>query len=564
MHRVEESRNEHGKWIRTSPLSILYYLGLRPGRIFATVRRIFLGVAIPSGPFLYVARDSGLGWKWSILISLSIVVVFHLGRVLCKYHSFLWQSTSESISVKSGIFRKAQSDIKWSRVRAVNVSRDPLQRRIGLCSVALDTAGSADAEISIPNIPTSVAQELQARTGEDLEQSQSKLPSVSPFIEEDSVEDHASEIAMEHCREVLFRLSRLDLVKSVLCSRGVIASVIGGWVSLGSLYILFRQFLARNSDSNDDGFRDRVVGWITELPHEAMSDLDTVTTWLANSVGLKFLESEPGEATFLAAIAVALTFLFFLTTTLRRATSNYGFELADEDSHLVVARGLFTKNQTRIEKRRIQVITYSMTNRERLFGRGTLLFEQSESEEDHSIRVPFVDESTADILVQQVYDANTDIPSLQTKAREYHHISIVSFFVELTHRVLIWAPLCLLVVSTGVPYFRQFLWPYALLLPCFMGLASWLKWLKAGYVVNRDFLARRGGVFRRNVRLVKVEKVQTIRMTQSLIQRIRATSELSLFYLGGDISIPYLNMRTANEYKTSVLERIRTRNISWT
>lgn len=564
MDHVEASCDETGKWNRTSPLSILYYFGLRPGRIFATVRSIFLRVAIPSGSLVYVARESGLGWKWTILISLSIVFVFNLGRALCKYHSFLWQSTSESISVKSGIFHKAQSDIKWSRVRAVSTSRDPLQRRIGLCSVALDTAGSADAEISIPNIPVSVAQELQAKTGEDHGPSQYKPPSVSPPIGENSVEDHVSEIQMEQSREVLFRLSILDLLKSVLCSRGVIASVIGGWVSLGSLYILFRQFFARNSDSNDEGIRDRVVGWITELPHEAMSDLDTVTTWLANSVGLKFLESEPGEATFLAAIAVALTFLFFLTTTFRRATSNYGFELLDEDSHLVVARGLFTKNLTRIEKRRIQVITYSMTNRERWFGRGTLLFEQSESEEDHSIRVPFVDETTADTLVQQVYDGDTKIPSLQSKAREYHHISILSFFVELTHRVLIWAPLCLLAVSTVVPYFRQFLWPYALLLPCFMGLASWLKWIKTGYVINRDFLARRGGVFRRNVRLVQVEKVQTFRMSQNMIQRLRATSELSLFYLGGTISIPYLNVCKAHEYRTNVLERIRTRNISWT
>lgn len=563
MDQVEASRDETSKWNRTSPLSILYYLGLRPGRIFATVRRIFLGVAIPSGPLVYVARDNGLGWKWSILISISIVFVFYLGRVLCKYHSFLWQSTPESISVKSGIFQKAQSDIKWSRVRAVNISRDPLQERIGLCSVALDTAGSADAEITIPNIPIAVAQELQERTSEEQGQSQNKPASVSPLVGEDSVEDHVSEIPTDQNHEILFQLSRLDLLKSVLCSRGVISSVVGGWVSLGSLYVIFRQFLAKNSDSNDNGIRDRIFGWIAELPQEAMSDLDNLTMWLAQGVGLNFLESEFGVATFLAASAVALTLLFFLTTTLRRATSNYGFELSDEESHLVVSRGLFTKNQTRIEKQRFQVITYSMTNRERWFGRGTLLFEQSESEEGHSIRVPFVDETTADMLVQKAYDRATKIPSLRTKAREYDQISIVSFFVELTHRILIWAPFCVLAISTVVPYVRQFLWPYALVLPCFLGLASWLKWRKAGYVVNEDFLARRGGVFRRNVRLVQVEKVQTISMSQNPIQRIRDTSELSLFYLGGSISIPYLNIYKANEYKANVLERIRTRNISW-
>ena len=564
MDQARVSRDQTLEWNRTSPLSILYYLGLRPGRIFATIRRIFLGVAIPSGPIVYFARDSGLGWKWSILIALSIVSVFYLVKVLCKYHSFLWQSTSESISVKSGILQKAQSDIKWSRVRAVNISRDPLQRRIGLCSVALDTAGSAEAEITIPNIPISVAQELKERTGEERQLSQNKSPSVAPPIGEDSVEKHASEIPYEQNREVLFQLSKIDLLKSVLCSRGVIASVIGGWVSLGSLYVIFRQFLVKNSSSNDDGFRDRIFGWIVELPQEAMSDLGILTTWLVNRVGLKFLEFEHGVTSFLVISALALTLVFFFATTLRRATSNYGFELSDEDSHLVVARGLFTKKQTRIEKRHFQVITYSMTNRERWFGRGTLLFEQSESDEDHSIRVPFVDETTADTLVQKAYDSGNKIPSLSTTAREYHRISIVSFFVEFANRILIWVPLCVLVTSTVVPYFRQFLWPYALLLPCFVGLASWLKWRKAGYVINKDFLARRDGVFRRRVTLVQVEKVQTIRTSQSLIQRLRDTSELSLFYLGGDISIPYLNIYTANEYKTNVLARIKARDISWT
>ncbi|MCY3884277.1 MAG: PH domain-containing protein [Gammaproteobacteria bacterium] len=559
MEQTDLRREESENWRKTSPLSILYYLGLLPGQILVSLRKIFLGVAVPSGPLVWIAKDSGLGWKWSIVISLSVVVLGQLCRAICKYHSFLYLLTPESISVRSGIFSKERSDIKWNRVRAINTSRDPLELRTGNCTVALDTAGSAKAEITIPNIPLVVAEELQERA--EKEQTQNESAEASTFLEPDLETNHESEVSNPHHDSVLFELSHTELVKFVLCSRGLVSSILGGWASLGSLYVLIRGVTSRNESSK---LSDQIFGWIVDVPQNAMSDMGLLTSYVANAVELQFLQTQLGKVAFLATLATLLTFLFFVVSIVLRASSNYGFKFSCDKSHLIVRRGLFTKKQTRLEKKRIQVCTYSRTNRERCFRRGTLLFEQSESDEEHSINVPFLDQETADNLIRIVHDDGKNIPSVDIKASGYSPISIVSLYIRLSHCVLVWTPLLLLTVATLIPSARQFLWPYGILLPCYFGITSWLQWRRAGYRVTEEFIARREGVFRYTTRVVRIEKLQKLSINQNLVQRTRNTCNLSLNYLGGIVYIPYLNLNRAHQFKSTVLQRVSPLDSPWT
>lgn len=160
---MTKRRNYGGEWHLVSPLSIASFVGkclvrfllwlLNQSHLPITVLVIAVSASI------YLRQY----WLWIVVLGaiLCLLACGVLVAALLSYFRFRYKVTDQDISVREGVFRVVQTDVPWSRVRAVNIRRNPIERLANLATISIDTAGTAEAEILIPAISPILAETLR-------------------------------------------------------------------------------------------------------------------------------------------------------------------------------------------------------------------------------------------------------------------------------------------------------------------------------------------------------------------------------------------------------------------
>ena len=71
-----------------------------------------------------------------------------------------WALTRDAVLFRSGWMTRRLTIVPRDRVQSLNVSTSPFDRRSGMASVAVDTAGAAGVSIRIRYLPAEVADTL--------------------------------------------------------------------------------------------------------------------------------------------------------------------------------------------------------------------------------------------------------------------------------------------------------------------------------------------------------------------------------------------------------------------
>ncbi|MFB6305257.1 MAG: PH domain-containing protein [Haloferacaceae archaeon] len=93
------------------------------------------------------------------------LVVFAVGFALAiaRYRLWRYEVRDDAIYLERGVFTRVRTVVPFVRIQHVDSSRSPVERVVGLASTVVYTAGSRGADVTVPGLTPSGADDLRER-----------------------------------------------------------------------------------------------------------------------------------------------------------------------------------------------------------------------------------------------------------------------------------------------------------------------------------------------------------------------------------------------------------------
>ncbi|SJZ93483.1 PH domain-containing protein [Novilysobacter spongiicola] len=145
-------------WQPLPPRSrLLFLIGLVPPPA--------LGGAI-TGFFLASALDS----RWTGAVAgLLLGGAFGLWLALKQYRHTTWRLDPQGLALRRGRLWQRETRVPMTRVQHLDIKRGPLQRRRGLSTLIVHTAGTRHSAVTVPHLDADDAERLRDTLGRQID-----------------------------------------------------------------------------------------------------------------------------------------------------------------------------------------------------------------------------------------------------------------------------------------------------------------------------------------------------------------------------------------------------------
>lgn len=118
-----------------------------------------------SGVVVFVGTDLGDPWRWLIVVALALLllIVGWLGYAwpAKEYARIAYRVGTQGIEIKRGVLWRHVVHVPRSRIQHTDVAQGPIQRRFGLASLVVHTAGTHEYEVTLSGVPHAEALSLR-------------------------------------------------------------------------------------------------------------------------------------------------------------------------------------------------------------------------------------------------------------------------------------------------------------------------------------------------------------------------------------------------------------------
>lgn len=288
---------------RLSPLSVPYRTVERGSSVVLTAAFFLFSGASVFG---------GIGGALIAVSVLGTLVLLIAAYEVAYYHRYEYELTADTLDIRSGVVSRRNREIPLRRVQNVDISRNVVQRALGIAVVNFETAGGGETEASFRYVDFEEAKRLQR----DLAR----------------LKRGEAEGTGETADELLFELSNAELALMGLFS-----------------------------------FDARIVGGALFLLSAALSTVTSLLSTGAFPTG--------GAAVAVALLVVALFVLAWFGGAVVTVLNYYGFTLLRSGDELHYRRGLLRRYDGSIPLDKVQTLTVADNPLKRRFGYATLLVE---------------------------------------------------------------------------------------------------------------------------------------------------------------------------------------------
>jgi hypothetical protein len=135
---------------------------------------IFGLVLLAAGLFAdaVVLAGTGLPFGTGIAAAVVLALAFFFWLPRRRYRAWAYRMDEDELRIDSGLLVNSATIVPFGRVQHTDIVRGPLQRRFGLASLVLHTAGTRSAATLLPGLDAEEAERMRdhvrARIREDL------------------------------------------------------------------------------------------------------------------------------------------------------------------------------------------------------------------------------------------------------------------------------------------------------------------------------------------------------------------------------------------------------------
>jgi putative membrane protein len=475
-----------------SPLSVPYRVLQRGGSIVAA-----LAFALATGGFgLPVVGIAGP----LVLVGLaSLVAIVFVAYEFAHYRRFTYELTSDTFDIESGVFARRNREIPLRRVQNVDISRNVVQRAMGIAAVSFETAGGGQTEAQLRFVSFEEAKRLQRELGR-LKRGEA-----------------AGEEAAEPASELLFELEGREL--------GILGALSFDFRVPGILFVLFS------------------------------GSLTVVTSYLPASMGPFVVVFGVFALLFLAVL------VSWVAGAAVAVVNYYGFRLVRSADELQYERGLLQRYDGSIPFDKVQTLTIEDNPLKRWAGYATLLVETAgyaPGQGDSSSRgseaaVPIARRERVERLVNDIEPLGTPEFRRPPKRTRRRYVGRYSIVLGAATAALYAADATL---GLGIPWYA----PLALLPVAAVG--AHYKWKHRGLWLGEDHVVTRNGFLRRETKVVPYYRIQTVIDTRTIFQRrlglatVTADTAGSLSLGGQDAAAVDIDAADADELRAELESRL--------
>lgn len=439
-----------------------------------------------------------------VVIVLLVLLVIH---TILYYLNFLFYISNGEFVLKKGYFRKKILTVPLDRIQSVNTKQNLIQQVLDVVTLEIDTAGSVAKELKIQALEKSFAVELQNRL-HPVELKRTKREA-----------DLQVENTAKTTDEVILKLTPADLMRIGISQNHLRA----GLIIIAFGFQIFQQI--------QDMFKDKAE----EYSNEFMGFI-SASSWAL--------------ITFLVVFFLAVSVVFSL---LRTVLKYFDFRLIKNEGTYRIETGLLNKRNVIIPHGKVQELKWETGPLKKLFGIYHLVFKQAVS--DQNRRQQLVD--APGCLSVHLERLRTDLFG-ENKLTDDIKIYSNPYYFRRLWIIYGWIPV---LVSSPFLFDEWIYWLSVLVWLAGSAFYASLKLKKRYFSMNNDQIIVSGGAISHQLTQMELHKIQAVEFRQSVFQKKRSLSSLSIMNASGAITIPYIDETLAKQiynyllYHTEVSEK---------
>lgn len=436
---------------------------------------------------------------------------------IIDYFRFRFHIENDELIVKSGVFRRKTLNIPFDRIQSVDFKRNVVHQFLKVVSVKIDTAGTKGNELEFDAMEIDEAEAFRdmimgSKKGEEV------LANVDGASDENFVETSIPALPPQ----VILNLSWKDLLKVGVSSN-----------HLRTAFIIIVFFITIADDL------DQFLG------------VNVFDEFDKSSLYLKLI-------TFIIAIAAIPFFILvsFIVSLFGSVIRYYNLTFWYVLGKFKVVSGLFTRNEKTIQQHKIQLVKWRTTPLQEIFGMFKMNIYQTtgaESEQATSLEIPGCYQEQVDKTLEFV---SPGVTSAIFKTHSIHRSYVMWLVIVFG---------LLPAVGAGIySYYTNgiFSWLLIGIFPLAIIMGQQFQ-KKRKILLHPEYLISESGIFGKTSKLIEWYKVQHVTLTSSPRQRRRNVRTLYINTAGGEIMVPYIDKRVAEDTRDYILYKIESTEKNW-
>ncbi|MDN5212559.1 PH domain-containing protein [Fulvivirgaceae bacterium BMA12] len=457
---------------------------------------------------------------WQIYLLATVIVLIYISFSYLSYQRFYYYIMGDEIIIEEGVLYRTKTSLPFDKVQTINFKQNILQQVLGVLTLQIDSAGSSKQEINLEALKENRAKQFRDYI---LDRKEKVAPSgtLEKRIAE-SGSDREEDVDEKRKEKTLLHLKPIDLIKIGISQNHLRSIAIFG-AFVWNTYAQLKEQL----DFDEDEKIDQLTGIIG-------------SEWL-------------GRLGLLIAVALILSLIVSLGITFFR---NFNFRLTETSDGIKKRYGLMERHEQSTTLRKIQSISWGDNLIKKIFGLFVFRMYPAASNElsrKKTISVPGSYQKHVNALIDLIFG--------EQAAVDYSRHRMSKFFIQRTTLFFGLLPAVLLAIVTYFfwgPYSAFFLLWFPLALAA--TIVYYKKWM---LYISEEVVRIQYGVFSHQNKMIRLSKVQAVRLSQSPFQKRKNLAALDLYSAGRNFSFSYISYELALQLQNYILYKVESSTDKW-
>ena len=458
-------------------------------------------------PFLVVIFFGGKSTQSKLFIGLGIAAAIGTIFSIIKFFRYYFYIENDELIIEQGVLNRSKTNVPFDRIQTINFEQNIIHRIFNVVMLKVDTAGSADNELTFQAIDHQTANQLR-----DILLSKRKKRSTTTNLIADESPTNKSQYKTIMQLDVA-SLLKAGMVENHLRSGGFIFAFLF-WIWQGASEI---------------GMEDVVEGEVSKIEY-----------------GL----------TLVGILLILFIVFSFLISLVRMIIKNYDLQFLRSEHGFKINAGLFTKRDISALDHKIQVLSWADNPLKKLINIKDLRLRQAGSKTvnvSKSIKIPGCTLENIQLVTSSLYGPHA-LSGIDFKHIHPSYFHRIALYV-LTAGLALWS-LFYYLDNTNMIIFVTFV-TLAIL------VTRYLSMTKKTYGYNEEMLVINGGSYGDKTEVLPIYKIQSFTKTSSPYQRRKDLCSLTLHTASGRVGIPYIPQSDATSIVDELLYKVEVDHRPW-